>query len=109
MKKSVFLLALALVVLVVWCWKKDKIDITDNNIDVEICDKYFELMNCVLENDGDETYTEEMRKELKQEIKDVQAEWELLEQDELHEKCSAGFNKFYEIEDRLNEIWCPIK
>ena len=48
MKKSVFLLALALVVLVVWCWKKDKIDITDNNIDVEICDKYFELMNCVL-------------------------------------------------------------
>ena len=109
MKKSVFLLALSLVIFIAWCWKEDKVDITDNNIDVEVCDKYFELMNCVLENDGDETYTEEMREELKQEIKNIQAEWEWLGQDELHEKCNAGFNKFYEIEDRLNEIWCPIK
>ena len=108
MKKSVFLLALPLVILVAWCWD-DKIDITDTNFDVETCDKYFELMNCILENDGDETYTEEMREELKQEVKDMQAEWELLDEEELSEKCSTELARFEEIRDRIEEIWCSIQ
>ena len=108
MKKSVFLLALPLVILVAWCWN-DKIDITDTNINVETCDKYFELMDCILENDADENYTEEMRDELRQEVKDMQAEWESLDQEELSEKCNDELSKFEEIEDRLEEIWCSIK
>lgn len=108
MKKSIFILALASIIIIAWCWKNNKIDITDNNIDVEVCDKYFKLMDCILENDIDETYTETMREELKQEIKNIQAEWELLEKDELHEKCSAELKRYYEVEDELNEIWCTI-
>jgi len=108
MKKLAFISVLPLVILIAWCWK-DKIDITDTNIDVETCDKYFELMDCIIENDWDENYTEEMRDELRQEVKDMQSEWELLDDDVLAEQCSNELSKFESIENRLEEIWCSIK
>jgi hypothetical protein len=33
-------------------------------------------MDCILENDNDETYSEEDRNELRQSVKDMQSEWE---------------------------------
>lgn len=108
MKKSVFLLALPLVILVAWCWS-NKIDITDTEFNVESCDKYFELMDCILENDNDETYSEEMRDELRQEVKDMQEEWNGMDEESLDEQCSSQLASFEEIEDRLEEIWCSIK
>ena len=108
MKKSVFLLALPLVILVAWCWD-NKIDITDTNINVETCDKYFELMDCILENDADENYTEEMRDELRANIKSMQEEWSTLDDEELADTCSTELAKYEKIEDRLEEIWCSIK
>ena len=113
MRKSVFLLALALVISLAWCWKgNNKIDITDNNIGVDVCDRYFELMDCILENDNDETYTEEMRDELRLRIKDMQAEWEWLSKDELSDKCTTELGKFEdneEVKGLLDNIWCSLK
>ena len=105
MKKTTLLFALPLVVLVAWCWS-NKIDITDTEFHVESCDKYFELMDCILENDDDETYSDEMRDELRQEVKDMQESWNSLNESELDEQCSSQLDNFKQIEDRLNEIWC---
>ena len=107
MKKSVFLLALSLVILVAWCWDK-KIDITDTEFNVESCDKFFALVDCILENDKDETYSEEMRNELRQEVKDMQEKWNGLDEESLDEQCTSQLASFEEIDDRLKEIWCSI-
>lgn len=110
MKKITYLAFLFVVVFLIGCGSKheeeEKIDITDTEFNVETCDKYFELMNCILENDSYEVYTEEMRNELRKLIKDMQTEWEWLDQEELHEKCNAELEKYGEIKDRLEEIWC---
>ncbi len=89
-----------------WNKKEEKIDITDTNFSVETCDSYFGLMNCIIENDNSETYTEEMRNELKKRIKDIQSDWEWLNHDVLYEKCKIELSKYNEIEDRLEKIWC---
>ena len=108
MKKTAFLLALPLVILLTWCWS-NKIDITETEFNVESCDKYFELMDCILENDDDETYSDEMRDELRQEVKDMQESWNTEDEESLDEKCNSQLEVFEEIEDRLEEIWCSIK
>lgn len=109
MKKYAFLLALPLIILVAGCNNDEKIDITDTNIDLESCDKYFEMMECVLQNDNDEDYTESERNQLRQTVKDKQAEWEWLDQEILDEKCNLELEKFNAIEDRLENIWCALK
>lgn len=106
MKKSALLLALPLVILLAWCW--NKIDITDTNIEVESCNKYFELMDCILENDNDETYSEEDRNELRQSVKDMQSEWEWLDEDELDVQCTSQLAQFERISDRLDQIGCSL-
>ena len=108
MKKSAFLLALPVVILLSWCGS-DKIDVTDTNIEVDVCNEYFELMDCILENDNDANYTEEMRDELRLKIKDMQTEWEWLDEEELSNKCSTELVKFESIEERLEAIWCSLK
>jgi cell division protein FtsB len=45
-----------------------------------------------------------MRDELRQEVKDMQSEWELLDDDVLAEQCSNELSKFESIENRLEEI-----
>lgn len=109
MKKYVFLSILTLIIVVAGCSKQEKIDITDNDFNVESCDKYFEMMECILQNDDDENYTDSERDHLRQTVKDMQAEWEWLDYDELDEKCNSELAVFEKIEDRLEAIWCSIK
>jgi len=106
MKKLWLVAIVCLTVLVVGCSKK--IDITDNNLNVESCDRYFKLMDCILENDADEKYTDEMRNELRQNVKSIQEEWENLDKESLDEMCIWEIEKFESIRDSLNEIGCSI-
>ena len=112
MKKFWFLIVVCLVFLVVGCSKKinvtEKIDITDNNLNVESCDKYFKLMDCILENDSDERYTDEMRDQLRENVKSIQQEWEDFDKESLDEMCNAELSRFEAISDSLDEIGCSI-
>ena len=108
MKKWVIFYILPLTLLVTGCgW--NKIDITDTDFDVESCDKYFEATDCILENEVDENYTDEMRDELRQEIKNMQDSWNTYSEEELDSLCSNELSKFETMEDHLNEIGCSIK
>ena len=103
MKKYLFLVALSTLITIAGCDDK-KIDITDTNLDIESCDKYFEVMECVLENDNDEDYSEEKRDELRQTIKDKQTEWESLDPEILGEICDEELEKLEMIKERLYNI-----
>lgn len=107
MKKICFLVCLSLIFFVSGC--DDKIIITDTDFDVKSCDRYFELMDCILENDDDKTYTKEMRDELRMKVKSIQEEWNELNEEELDERCTSELSRFYQIEEQLDEIWCPIE
>ena len=107
MKKIWFLVGLSLIFCVYGC--NDKVDITDTDFSVESCDKYFELMECILENDNDQTYTKEMRDELRIKVKGIQEEWNELDEEELDKRCSEELSRFYQIEKQLDEIGCCIK
>lgn len=113
MKKLTFLLALSLIIILSWCWNNSEnngvIDITDTNIEVDVCNEYFELMDCILENDKDEDYTPERRDALRQQIKDMQDSWEWLSDEDVANICSEKLSAFDQIEDRLEEIWCSRK
>lgn len=99
MKKLSILLALCLIVLAAFVWlfiskAKHKeeivdIDITDTGFeyDVAICDKYFQLIECIIDNDSNEDWSKEMRLELKSEVKKLQEKWWSLDEDGLTKKC----------------------
>ena len=76
MKKLSFLLIFSLVLLVFGCWKK-KIDITETEFeyDVDVCDRYFQLAECIIDNDKNKNWTKEMKDELRVAIKNRQEEW----------------------------------
>lgn len=108
MKKWIVFSILPAVLLVAGCgW--NKIDITDTDFDVESCDRYFELVDCILNNDSDETYSPEMRDEIRQEVKNMQDGWNSYSDDELDSLCTAELDKFSSIESTLDEIGCSIK
>ena len=108
MKKLWVLSLLSLVILLAGCSWGKKIDITDNNIDVESCNKYFEVMDCILENDKDTTYTEDMRNALREDVKVMQSEWEKLDEETLDETCRNELSKFEAIKSTLTEIGCYV-
>lgn len=110
MKKISFLLVLSMSLFLLGCGK-GKVDVRNTwfEYDVEICDKYFELVGCIIDNDNDENYTEQMRVELKNEVKKMQEEWKLLDKEELTKKCSEEFDKFKSWEDNLKSFGCSIK
>ena len=106
MKKFWLLSVICLVIFAAGCSKK--IDITENDLNVESCDKYFKLMDCILENDNDEKYTDEMRDELREDVKAIQEEWKNLDRESLDETCTTELSRFEAISDSLNEIGCSI-
>ena len=73
-----------------------KIDVTktDFEYNVGICDEYFELVECIIDNDTDERYTEQMRIDLKNEVKQIQEEWKIFSEEELTIKCTEELAKF---------------
>ena len=62
MKKLSLLLVLLLVVIVAgcswWAKKNQESNVTKNEIKVESCNTYFELVNCIIDNDTDASYSE---------------------------------------------------
>ena len=107
MKKTSFLLGLSLMLFISGC--TGNFDIIDTSFNVESCDKYFSLMKCVLENDKSEDWTKERREKLVQSIKDMQNEWNQLNEDELDERCTTELHRFELIKEQLDEIWCYIE
>jgi len=108
MKKCAIFTILPLVLLIAGCgW--NKIDIRDTEFDVESCNKYFELVDCIFEKDTDESYSEEMRDELRQEVKDMQDSRKNYSDEELDNMCSSELEVLKWIESNLNEIGCYIK
>lgn len=109
MKKISFLLVLSLVLFVFWCWK-EKVDITETDFeyDVEICDKYFELVECIIDNDDNPNYSKEMRKELRSQVKRMQEDWKHLSEKELTRKCTEWLAAFEtdEMRNNLNSFGC---
>lgn len=109
MRKTPFLLLLSLLFLVTGCGKK--VDITDTGFeyDVKICDKYFELVECIIDKDTNVNYTKEIRTELKSEIKQMQEGWKQLSEEELTKKCTEELAKLEPIKDEMNAFGCSTK
>lgn len=110
MKKVSLFACLLLVFLVVGCgWKANKkVDITETSFNVASCDKYFKLLDCILENDDTIDYDDEDREELREYIKSMQEEWSGLSNNSLDGRCVTELNKFYDRVDQLTEIWCSL-
>ena len=112
MKKLSFLLVLSFVLFMFWCWK-DKVDVSDTDFDydVKICDKYFELVECIIDKDTNPKYTKQMREDLKKEVKSMQDEWKQLNEQELTRKCTEGLETFEtaEMQKNLSSFGCLKK
>lgn len=111
MKKILIIGILPLFFLVTWCWNK-KIDITNTNslkeYNAESCNKYFEIADCIIEKEIDPSRTDEMRKELRQEIVEQQQSRSGLDSETIENNCKTELNSFYEIKNHLIEIWCKV-
>lgn len=112
MKKIAIIGLLPLLFLISWCWDK-KIEITNTEslkeYNAESCNKYFEIADCIIENEIDPSRTDEMRQELRQEIVDQQLSRSGLDSEFIENNCKAELDSFYEIKDHLKEIWCNIE
>ncbi len=91
----------------------DEIDITDTGFkyDVAVCDRYFELVWCIIDKDTNVNYTKEMRVELKSMAKDLQKERNELSEEELSKICSE---RLEELEtnlekENINSFGCYTK
>ena len=118
MKKFVFFWAIFLLILSVVVFislKNDdedavEIDVRDTGFeyDVAICDRYFELVECIIDRDTNENWTQEMRQEFKGEVKKIQEEWKQLNKEDLTKKCTEVLENFEKglKEDNLNSFGC---
>lgn len=109
MRFSKLLILLPCFLLIAWCsrWNK-KTDIVNTDFDIESCNKFFQLIDCIIDKDNDKDYTDSMKEELRQEIKSIQSERNLLSAEEIDYKCKAELEKYSPYEDSLREIWCLI-
>ena len=112
MKKISFLVVLLGTLLLVGCWKK-KVDIkdTDFEYDVPVCDEYFELVDCLIEKDTNETFTDEIREELKVKVKNLQEDLKLLGEEELTKNCRESLERIERglKENNLDSFGCYKK
>lgn len=110
MRKITFIAWLLFVFLIAWCSRRStkKIDITDTSFNVESCDKYFWLLDCILDNEDDKDYTKDDRNELREYIKLMQSEWSGLDNEDLDKNCTDELAKFEEMKDDLVKIWCSL-
>lgn len=109
MKNTKLILLLPCILLIAWCSRWDKkTNIVDTNIEIESCNKYFHLIDCIIDKDNDSSYSDNMREELRQEIKTLQSQRELLDKDTLDQKCQNELKKYDDKLDELKSIWCRI-
>lgn len=105
-KRLIFLLSVAVLVLallsffvVLFLWRDDELKsidvaVVDFEYDISICDEYFDMVECIINNDNDMKYTKQMRIELKNEVKEMQEKWRELSREELFNKCSEELARF---------------
>lgn len=125
MKKLSLLLALCLLVLVAFLWlflsknKNEvspeyvKMDVSDAGFqyDVPVCDKYFKLVECIINNDPSQVWDQQMRLELKNTVKATQEEWKQLSEDELTKKCTEELTNYENLleENNADSFGCLTK
>lgn len=112
MEKFTCLTFVFLVLFLTGCGSKhkeeEKIDITDIKFNVEVCNKYYELAECVIDKSQNINWTWDMKDQLRNNIKLEQDEWSKLSEDELVKQCSYKLSRLEAAPD-LDEIWCSIK
>lgn len=110
MKKLYCLLILFFSVILLAACKRKWVDITDTwfNYDVDVCDRYFKLVECIIDKDVNESYTKEMRNDLKKEIKVIQEEWKQLSEEDLVQKCSYELDRFKSEQSNITSIGCSF-
>ena len=120
MKKLSLLWVLLLVLVVAGCswWSKnenaEENNVTKNELNVEVCDNYFNLVNCIIDNDTDAAYSQEERVVIKEAVNEMRESWANLDDDSAAETCSTELNnlmKKFEWEEMTNylaNIGCPI-
>ena len=114
MKKFWLLWLLLLVIFVTgcsWFWKKEAETNTKKaDLDVESCNKYFELVNCIIDNDIDDSYSEEDREVIREGVNDMRNDWIGLDDETLDNMCSTELNKFRgeEMAQYLSNINCSL-
>ena len=120
MKKKSLLLILSLIIVIIIVllivFKKDKvgnIDVSDTDFayKVNICDEYFELVECIIDKDTDERFTKQMRIELKNEVRQMQEKWKDYSEEELTKKCTEELENYINWikEKNLNDFGCIKK
>lgn len=93
------------------CWKKEQAsNVTKNEINVESCNTYFELVNCIIDNDTDASYSEEDRKVIREWVEDMRDGRASLDDETLDEMCIKEISKFEweQMKEYLSNIGCSI-
>lgn len=114
MKKFTFSLFLLSLALISGCGNKEevqeneieKVDILNTAIDLKVCDKYFELADCVIDKTSNQNWTKKMKNELRLELKTKQEERKKLPEEELARVCSGMLDLLYTSATDLEDLWC---
>lgn len=107
--KKTLLVSLLPIVLLAWCGSEEKdIQLSDTKFDIDICNQYFELADCILENDPDEKVSEEDRIQIKEEFIQYQETLKEMEPEELTELCESNYNTLTSDSEALEKIGCNI-
>lgn len=109
MKKVVIFAILPIVLIIAGCNRWKKTDLTNVDFGVESCNKYYEVIECILENEENDSFSSDDRNDLREEAKTLQTEWLWLDEDVLAETCDAEFAKFEAIASNLEKIWCSVE
>ena len=110
MKKILIWSILPLIILIVIVLyilnKKDKIDVKDTGFvyEVDVCDEYFELVECIIDKSGNADYTKQMRIDLKNEVKQMQEKWKNYSKEELTKRCTDELSMFYDDKKMVEEL-----
>ena len=109
MKRIWLLWILLLVIFVAGCGKEKEVR-TKAEINVESCNTYFELINCIIDNDPDNSYSLEDREVVREAINERRNDWASLDDNTLDQMCSAELNNLLSTvwNDSLIEIGCSI-
>ena len=119
MKKSILSLiiisVIVLIIVLLFFRRKDNlgnIDVTQTDFvyKVDVCDRYFRLVECIIDKDSDVRFTRQMRIDLKNEVKLMQEKWKDFTEDELNNKCFEELAKFDndDMKNKLKSFWCSL-
>lgn len=110
MRKIAVITLLSMAILIAGCswFGNKKTDITNVKYDVESCNIYFRVINCVLEKDGNKNYSEEDREDVRLEVKELQEAYKQLDNDTLTEICDERLAEFIPFKNEFAELGCPL-